>query len=214
MPGYEKVSIVSRTSFRLTVVPPPLQGTASVLVAADGFQGPFLKGNGPIDLVCGQCLLVLAEALHPGQIENLVLRCPRCKSHNAIVSIPALENFVAQVQAVPGVAEKLAHLTAVLNDAHERNTPHSEVVILVEHAVPELTALRDLLVPKTPGDFYGLLAFVIGFLAWLQSRKSAKQKPSVVINNYFAAQDRFKGAKRNEACPCGSGKKFKKCHGP
>ena len=27
------------------------------------------------------------------------------------------------------------------------------------------------------------------------------------------AQERFKGIGRNESCPCGSGKKFKKCHG-
>ena len=26
-------------------------------------------------------------------------------------------------------------------------------------------------------------------------------------------QERFKGVGRNDPCPCGSGKKFKKCHG-
>jgi hypothetical protein len=204
---------MKRTSFRLPVIPPPPEGTASVLVAVGGFQGPFFKGEGAIDLLCGKCLHTLAEALHPGQVQNLVLMCPACGAYNAVVSIRALESFVTQLQAIPAADEKLALLKGVLADAHKKQSTHKDVVALVEQVVPDLTTVKELLVPKTPGDFYGLLGFVVGFLAWLQSRKQVKQKPAVVINNYFSANDPFKGVQRNDPCPCGSGKKYKKCHG-
>lgn len=204
---------MKRTSLRLPVIPPPPQGTASVLVAAGGFNGPFLKGDGPIDLLCGKCLHTLAESLHPGQIQNLVLLCPTCGSHNAVVSIPALENFVAQLQAIPAANEKLALLKGTLVVAQEKKSAHQDVIALVEQAVPDLTTVKELLIPKSPGDFYGLLGFVVGFLAWLQSRKQVRQEPSVVINNYFSENDPFKNVQRNDPCPCGSGKKYKKCHG-
>jgi hypothetical protein len=202
-----------RVALRLPVIPPPPQGTATVLIAGDGFMGPFLKGDGPIDLLCGNCLHRLVEQSHPGQIENLVLQCPNCKSHNAIVSIPALENFVAHLQAVPAAFDQLPKLKAILEDANHRKSAHTDVFALIEQQLPDLAQVKDLLVPKTPGDFYGLLTFVVGFLAWLQSRKPAKQSPSVVINNYFNELDPFRNAKPNDRCPCGSGKKFKKCHG-
>lgn len=204
---------MKRTSLRLPVIPPPPEGTAAILVAAEGFQGPFLKGEGSIDLLCGKCLYTLAEAIHPWQIQNIVLQCPACEAYNAVVSIPALEHFVAQLQAIPAADEKLALLKGILTDAQKKQTNHQDVIAHVEQVVPDLTAVKELLVPKTPGDFYGLLGFVVGFLAWLQSRKQGKQKPAVVINNYFAANDPFKGVQRNDPCPCGSGKKYKKCHG-
>lgn len=202
-----------RTSLRLPVVPPPPKGTATVFAAANGFQGPFFKGDGQIDLLCGECLHVLAQTLHPGQMQNLVLQCPNCKSHNAVVSIPALESFVAQLQGVPVASEKVAKLKLVLEKAQEEQVSQADVLTQIEQVVPDLSAVKNLLVPQTPGDLYGLLGFVVGFLAWWQSRKPAKQQPSVVINNYFAAHDPFKNVERNDSCPCGSGTKFKKCHG-
>lgn len=202
-----------RTTLRLTVIPPPLHGTAAVFVAADGFKGPFFQGGGSIDLLCGECLHRLAQGLHSGQVENLVLQCPGCNAHNAVVSIPALETFVTQLQSLPGATEKLTELKTALQEAQENQSPQTEVIALVEQLVPDLTAIKELLVPKGPGDFYGLLGFVVAFLAWMQSRKAAKQQPSVIINNYFAAHDPFKNAKANDRCPCGSGKKYKKCHG-
>lgn len=204
---------VRRVSLRLPVIPPPPNGTASVFVAGDGFEGPFFNGDGPIDLVCGQCLHTLCHAMHPGQMENLVLLCPSCKQHNIVISIPSLESFVAQTQALPTAAETINQLKTVLQEAQEKKSSQPDVMALVEQVAPDLSAIKELLVPKTPGDFYGLLGFVIGFLAWLQSRKPSQQQPSVVINNYFSSQDPFKGAKANSPCPCGSGKKYKKCHG-
>lgn len=202
-----------RVALRLPVIPPPPQGTAAVFVAGDGFMGPFLKGDGPIDLLCGMCLHRLVQQLHPGQIENLVLQCPACKSHNVIVSIPALESFVGHLQAVPTAVDQLPKLKSILEEATHKQSSPTDVIALIEQQLPDLSLVKELLVPRTPGDFYGLLAFVVGFLAWLQSRKPAKHSPSVVINNYFNEHDPFRGVKPNDRCPCSSGKKFKTCHG-
>lgn len=155
----------------------------------------------------------LVQQLHPGQIQNLVLKCPGCNSYNAIVSIPALESFVAHLQAVPAAVDQLPKLKAILEDAKQRQSPSTDVFALIEQQLPDLAQVKELLIPKTPGDFYGLLAFVVGFLAWLQSRKSSKQAPSIVVNNFIGEHDPFRNVKPNDRCPCGSGKKFKKCHG-
>jgi uncharacterized protein len=45
-----------------------------------------------------------------------------------------------------------------------------------------------------------------------------QQRPPAEIMALYAQQDRerealFAQTKRNEPCPCGSGKKFKQCHG-
>ncbi|WP_158443088.1 SEC-C metal-binding domain-containing protein [Rubrivivax gelatinosus] len=197
----------------MPVIPRPVEGSAAVFVAGEGFSGPFFKGDGAIDLVCGRCLHRLAEALHPGQIQNLVLQCPACHGHNVVVSIHALENFVSQVQSVPAAPEKITHLKVALENAREKKSSTQEVMALIEEIAPDFDTIKELLVPKGPGDFYGLLGFVIGFLAWLQARKQSKQPPSVVINNYFSERDPFRGVGPNEICPCGSGKKYKRCHG-
>ena len=183
------------------------------MVPADGFTGPYLKSDGPIDLICGGCLAPICEALHPGQIQNFVFMCPRCRAYNAILSIPALEKFVAQVQASPPALDHLPDLARLLQEAQEKKTSFKEVIAQVEHELPDLGVVRDLLIPKNSGDFYGLLSAVIAFVAWHDQRKKSRQKPSVIVNNYFHVTDPFSGSGPNSLCPCGSGKKFKKCHG-
>lgn len=202
-----------RTSFRLQVISPSEAERASVLTAGDGFKGPFLKGTGSIDLLCGKCFHALAEGMVSGSISNIVLQCPLCESHNAIISIPALEALVGQINALPASEEMLARLKETFVEAREKRHSQTKVIEQVEELAPQLTAFRTLLVPQNSGEFYGLLACVIAFLTWLQSRKQGKQHPSVVINNYFASQDPFMGIRVNDPCPCGSGKKYKKCHG-
>ena len=45
----------------------------------------------------------------------------------------------------------------------------------------------------------------------MRTMMAAQQKKNVATPQ--AIDPRFKNAGRNDACPCGSGKKFKKCHG-
>ncbi len=46
---------------------------------------------------------------------------------------------------------------------------------------------------------------------WDQNRKGRVAKLETVISLYN--RQLFKAVGRNEPCPCGSGKKYKKCHG-
>ena len=50
-----------RTTLRLPVIPQPPEGQAAILVATDGFHGPFLTGSGPLDLRCGCCMHLLGD---------------------------------------------------------------------------------------------------------------------------------------------------------
>lgn len=180
--------------YRLMVITPQQAEGASVLVPADGFMGPFLFGQGPIDLLCGSCSHVLCNGLHPGSIENLVFVCPNCTSYNAVLSIPALENFVAHLQSTPAAVDRLTDLSAVLQQAQEEKRTHTDVIAYIEEQLPDLSSVKELLVPKGAGDFYGLVACVLGFLAWYQARKPSKQAPQVIINHYYSSgSERHKG---------------------
>jgi len=46
---------------------------------------------------------------------------------------------------------------------------------------------------------------------WEKNSKGRKARIETVISLYKSQL--FKGVGRNDLCPCGSGKKFKKCHG-
>ncbi len=203
-----------RATFVLPVVPPPAVDDAAVFVAGAGFMGPFFRGSGPIDLLCGRCRLLLGERLEPGQTENLVLRCPRCQAHNALISVPSLETFVDRLQSTLAGPADLKHLTHVLQQGQARGSSSSDIVAEIEQRLPDLGWMRDLLVPTNAGEFYALLAFLIAFLVWFQTKKQATAQPaSVVVNNFFQSHDPPRKVGRNDICPCGSGRKFKQCHG-
>jgi hypothetical protein len=196
-----------RYAVRLPIIPKPAAGTATVFITDDDFSGPIIRSDGELDLLCGRCFHILGKAMHPGQLENLVLRCAPCGAHNVVVSIPALENLVEQVQSATGVGQKLADLKDVLTLAQKEGSAPEVVAERAVQAAPELSTIRDLLIPKTPGDFYSLLALVIAFVTFLQSMKSGRPAPTTVVNNFFG------GVRRKDPCPCQSGKKFRNCHG-
>lgn len=73
----------------MEVIPEPAKNTASVLVRTNILyvtKAPFaaMSGVGDTDYVCGACKVVLAAKVSRGQIANMVLRCPACKSFNSI----------------------------------------------------------------------------------------------------------------------------------
>jgi len=43
---------------------------------------PVLTDSGPNNYLCGDCGFVVAEGMHAGKVQNLVIRCPRCKANN------------------------------------------------------------------------------------------------------------------------------------
>jgi predicted RNA-binding Zn-ribbon protein involved in translation (DUF1610 family) len=70
---------------KLPVVPKPDLSTRTVLEPAKDFAGPFIKGTGDVDYLCGSCGAVLVERVTTGQIKNTVFRCPNCGQYNELV---------------------------------------------------------------------------------------------------------------------------------
>jgi uncharacterized protein YchJ len=80
--------------------------------------------------------------------------------------------------------------------------------------LPDFEWLKTYLVPTDAGEFYALLGVLIAFLAFFKSSRPTRGvSPKVTVNNFLAASDPFRHAERNGLCPCGSGQKFKQCHG-
>jgi len=71
-----------KQEIKLNIVPKPLPNTRTVLEFSKDFQGPFFRGEGDIDYICGNCGYVLAEGLKEGQIRNIVVHCPKCGMYN------------------------------------------------------------------------------------------------------------------------------------
>lgn len=63
----------------LSIVSKPREGSRTVI---EPEVAPAFKGEGDVDYVCGNCGAVLAEKLREGQIENIVIHCPKCGKYN------------------------------------------------------------------------------------------------------------------------------------
>lgn len=198
----------------LPVIPAPKEGTAAVIGATEGVRGALFKGAGGIDLHCGNCLAPVAEGMAPGQMKNLVLRCPHCNSHNAVIDIPVMERFVEQLQISPLPQKAIPKFKHALSEGLERTDPAEYISEVIENSLPELNWFKEYLVPSNAGETYAMLGFVLAFMTWYQTRpKKNKETPQTIINNYFNSSDPYKNIGRNDPCPCKSGKKLKQCHG-
>ena len=202
-----------RFSLKLPVIPEPAHGTRSIFVQpVSDRPHPFFRGSGPAGLLCGQCTFKLAQGLGAGQIQNLVLKCPKCESYNDIPFIPALESLVSELLVAPDPIAKAVALKAKIEVARDSGANPRAVVEAVQGDSDALAKLLLLLEPKSAGDFYSMLACIVAFLAFLVALKQLSS-PAVIVNQYFTSQGGPSAASRNATCPCGSGKKFKLCHG-
>ena len=76
-------SRMSKVRVKVSAAPP---AGAGVVNLPDGFKGPFVTGKGDTTYVCGQCNKVLLKDVSPGQIQNMVVRCPSCGGYAEIPS--------------------------------------------------------------------------------------------------------------------------------
>jgi DNA-directed RNA polymerase subunit RPC12/RpoP len=82
--GRESVKHSPHGSFPLQVIPEPEAGTRSVFIT-DNTDPDFIFVQGSledIEYTCGNCGRVLMRGVAPGQVINVVLRCPRCGQFN------------------------------------------------------------------------------------------------------------------------------------
>lgn len=122
----------------------------------------------------------------------------------------------------PSTLEKLKSIIAKQQKA--KKPSKKALAEEIRQETPEASGLADLLVPTNAGEFYAFLGFLLALITFLQMMRGSNRKAgSTVINNFyysaepetaaFYAAYRQGGLKRKDPCPCGSGKKFKNCHG-
>ena len=159
--------------------------------------------------------------------------CPNCGGMGHVPD--GLFNFIGntiQVLAAPErTFEQLTKLSAIVREAREKNLPSNVVVERIRREVPAFASLGDLL-PKSRADLYGFLGVLLAAAALvMQFSQGTQESSSVNINieqiivetydesrsNQFVELGRGRSHEgkpgRNATCPCGSGKKFKMCHG-
>lgn len=69
----------------LKVIKRPKRKKRAVLSTKKGIRTPVINGLGDLDLLCGKCFTLLVEGINEGQIQNVVLQCPKCRAFNEII---------------------------------------------------------------------------------------------------------------------------------
>lgn len=68
------------TTLRLKVVKDP--DPAQVTIATMNTFGPFAKGVGPNNYLCGSCGKTLLKKVKPGEFYRIVIVCRKCGANN------------------------------------------------------------------------------------------------------------------------------------
>lgn len=152
-----------------------------------------------------------------------------------------VENTIQLLEGPDTTVSELERLAGVLREARDRGANLDEVKSTVEREFPGLgQRLSRLLVPRTPADLAAYITLILMIISMIQAARQDDRPVEVnvdqVINNIMieapppAAQpsasappanvdvppeyeERGVKVSRNRPCPCGSGLKFKKCHG-
>lgn len=69
---------------KLKVIPEPKPNTRVILAPKVGEVLPVIKGNGNLNLLCGNCGSLLVKGIDEGQIRNIVIHCPVRRYFNEI----------------------------------------------------------------------------------------------------------------------------------
>jgi len=154
--------------------------------------------------------------------------CPKCGGTGHVPD--GVFNFVNRtievLSAPQRTVEELTRFVQILREAKENQQSTEQVAAKIKSQIPSLASVADLL-PKNRVELYSLLAVVVAALPMLT--QTSPPSPNVTINvtqivdkaaaTASAAKPtpqelpHHKKIGRNERCPCGSGKKYKKCHG-
>jgi hypothetical protein len=163
--------------------------------------------------------------------------CPYCGGDGHVPD--GTYSFVGDVtrllQAPQRTVDELRRLAHILENAQERGADTEEIKAEIERETPEFASLTDLL-PRNRAELYAFIALILMIIQMLQSTPGnipdINIDPDIVVNATIQQQSRppmsqphterhthenspRRVAKvgRNDVCPCGSGKKYKYCHG-
>jgi len=138
-------------------------------------------------------------------VGNTAGPCPRCGGRGHIPD--GVFNFIdstIEILSAPNrTIDELKRFAAIIGSAKERKATLEQVSEEVAKEVPELSYLMSLLIPKSSGDFYGFLAFLLAVVQMLTGQDSnndaikteetklyVEQKVEInqVINNIYVNQ--------------------------
>jgi hypothetical protein len=126
----------------------------------------------------------------------------------------------------------LQRLAGILREARSRRDTFEQVGNQVRAKMPELGGLSDIL-PRTRSELYPFIAIILAIITLLIQRReptasidintvmnlvtqaegNSPTKPKPAADNVDTTPKALLKVGRNEPCPCGSGKKYKRCHG-
>jgi hypothetical protein len=69
---------------KLKIIPQPQPDTITLLIPKPQEALPLIKCDADLNLVCGNCGVILVEGIIENEIRNIVIRCPICKQYNEI----------------------------------------------------------------------------------------------------------------------------------
>jgi hypothetical protein len=192
------------------------------------------KGPRRIPAVCDDCGTIFDSgfALGPGTSVSMVNNksgpCPSCGGIGTIQNgvYEAVESALQLIleDLEPGNRrESVRELRTLFERAKSEGMGPSDLAEAIHKQAPAFAALTNIL-PDTKSEFYEFVTMILAALtliyAMITSHPDAPAPTSTQIFNTIVSQHpadppaaASPTAGRNDPCPCGSGKKFKKCHG-
>ena len=154
--------------------------------------------------------------------------CPSCGGMGHILdgTFNFTNDTIELLQGPERTVSELERLAQILSEARKRNASAEELRETIQQETPNLSGLSSLL-PRTRTDLYAFLAVVIAAIQLILTTAHTQginiQNVDVDINQVIGVTveqqtqqpqlEQVPKVGRNERCPCGSGKKYKKCHG-
>jgi hypothetical protein len=187
--------------------------------------------------------VVTGEVVGLSMAGNTSGPCPRCGGKGHLPDgVFNFTGQTIEIVSAPGrTIDELARFADILRKARESGASPDATAREIRENTPNFAGVADLL-PKNRQDWYAFLTLLMTIVALAMQLMKHSESPAgnitvnQVINEVYkdstkqsavAKQSPGKAGKtgrrplgksggktgRNETCPCGSGKKYKKCHG-
>jgi SEC-C motif len=161
--------------------------------------------------------------------------CPRCGSMGTIPD-GLYEAFGDTLRILPRSASSLARLAAAVRSAQEQGMDREAAAAAIENEAPEFAALASDVRERSGWNLNLWLMFLLAlitllvtsgeaisntlsnqeldhlFQEFVQAHPVLAPSPTSTANSQSAMQPPAK-VRKNELCPCGSGKRYRRCHG-
>lgn len=185
-----------------------------------------------IPAFCENCKLIFPSLINVEnstniRFEKFGISCPRC-GHRASIPDGVYDVIGNTINLVIGSSlskQKIQEYKSLIEQLKSENPTYENVKEEIQKNSPELNSLINFL-PKNKNELYAFLALIVATLSLINQYGDDEKSVNVtnVINHYNTYNienkstttiktDKNKKMRRNEKCFCGSGLKYKKCHG-